>query len=155
MFTNDSVDANMEDDRTRVNSVLNSNGSVIWVEPVQYSVHCQTDTTHWPYDTQAGMLRLGSWMYNGNVLNLTTYNDEVSNRCSKCLRTSCLLKYCAWSCHQGDYVQTEGRVQGSQVGSVLRLSMYNNIVHNTEYMIHYLGQRSATGGPWTYLDLVH
>ncbi|XP_025412055.1 acetylcholine receptor subunit alpha-like 1 isoform X3 [Sipha flava] len=71
------VDANMEDDRTRVNSVLNSNGSVIWVEPVQYSVHCQTDTTHWPYDTQAGVLRLGSWMYNGNVLNLTTYNDEV------------------------------------------------------------------------------
>lgn len=67
----------MEDDRTRVNSVVNSSGSVIWVEPVQYSIHCQTDTTHWPHDTQTGVLRLGSWMYMGNVLNLTTDNDGV------------------------------------------------------------------------------
>ncbi|VVC36085.1 Hypothetical protein CINCED_3A019182 [Cinara cedri] len=71
------VDANMEDDRTRVNSVVNNTGSVIWVEPVQYNIHCQTDTTHWPHDTQTGVLRLGSWMYLGNVLNLTTDNDEV------------------------------------------------------------------------------
>lgn len=76
-FQSRSVDANMEDDRTRVNSVVNSSGSVIWVEPVQYSIHCQTDTTHWPHDTQTGVLRLGSWMYMGNVLNLTTDNDGV------------------------------------------------------------------------------
>jgi len=69
----------MDDDRTRVNSIVNSTGSVIWVEPVQYTIHCQTDTTYWPHDMQTGILRLGSWMYMGNVLNLTTDNGIVGD----------------------------------------------------------------------------
>lgn len=79
IYFNCSIDANMEDDRTHVNSVLNYNGSVIWVEPVQYSIHCQTDTTLWPHDMHYGVLRLGSWMYKGSLLNLTTDNSEVSD----------------------------------------------------------------------------
>lgn len=61
----------MEDDRTRVNSVLSRSGGVIWVEPVQYVIHCKTDTTNWPHDTQTGVLKLGSWLYLGRDLNLT------------------------------------------------------------------------------------
>ncbi|CAH1738479.1 unnamed protein product [Aphis gossypii] len=70
------VDANMEDDRTHVNSVVNRNGGVIWVEPVQYIIHCKTDTTNWPHDTQTGVLKLGSWLYLGRELNLTIDEDE-------------------------------------------------------------------------------
>lgn len=73
----------MEDDRTRFNSVVNSTGTVRSVEPVQYSVHCQIDTTHWPHDTQTGVLVLGSWMYSGNVLNLTTDVNGVGDPCTK------------------------------------------------------------------------
>ncbi|XP_060878818.1 acetylcholine receptor subunit alpha-like 1 isoform X2 [Metopolophium dirhodum] len=70
------VDANMEDDRTHVNSVLNRSGGVIWVEPVQYIIHCKTDTTNWPHDTQTGVLKLGSWLYLGRDLNLTIDEGE-------------------------------------------------------------------------------
>uniref|UniRef100_A0A2H8TWP4 Acetylcholine receptor subunit alpha-like 1 n=2 Tax=Melanaphis sacchari TaxID=742174 RepID=A0A2H8TWP4_9HEMI len=70
------VDANMEDDRTHVNSVVNRNGGVIWIEPVQYTIHCKTDTTNWPHDTQTGVLKLGSWLYLGRELNLTIDGDE-------------------------------------------------------------------------------
>lgn len=66
----------MEDDRTHVNSVVNRNGGVIWVEPVQYIIHCKTDTTNWPHDTQTGVLKLGSWLYLGRELNLTIDEDE-------------------------------------------------------------------------------
>lgn len=66
----------MEDDRTHVNSVVNRNGGVIWVEPVQYIIHCKTDTTNWPHDTQTGVLKLGSWLYLGKELNLTIDEDE-------------------------------------------------------------------------------
>lgn len=67
----------MEDDQTHVNSVVHSSGSVVWVQPVQYKIHCQMDLTNWPYDKQNGVLKLGSWTYSGNEMNLTTEYDSV------------------------------------------------------------------------------
>ncbi|XP_050442294.1 neuronal acetylcholine receptor subunit beta-2-like [Adelges cooleyi] len=66
-----------ETDQANNNCQVNYNGSVSCVQPVQYNVHCQTDMTYWPYDTQTAVLRMGSWMYNGAELNLTTDRNGV------------------------------------------------------------------------------
>jgi len=59
--------------------VVNRSGGVIWVEPVQYVIHCKTDTTNWPHDTQTGVLKLGSWLYLGRDLNLTIDEGKVGD----------------------------------------------------------------------------
>lgn len=57
--------------------LVNSTGNVLWVPPVQYKIHCRPDMTHWPHDTQTGLLKVGSWVYSDNDLNLINITHEV------------------------------------------------------------------------------
>ncbi|XP_063222311.1 acetylcholine receptor subunit alpha-type acr-16-like [Bacillus rossius redtenbacheri] len=47
-----------------------SSGSVLWVPPAQFLVFCDLNLRLWPFDTQACYLRLGSWTYDGNAIDL-------------------------------------------------------------------------------------
>lgn len=57
--------------------LVNSTGNVLWVPPVQYKIQCRPDMSHWPYDTQTGLLKVGSWVYSDNDLNLINTTHEV------------------------------------------------------------------------------
>ncbi|XP_026817838.1 acetylcholine receptor subunit alpha-like 1 [Rhopalosiphum maidis] len=58
-------------------SLVESTGDVMWVQPVQFKIHCQADMTHWPFDTQTGVLKVGSWVHSTNVINLTDTAHEI------------------------------------------------------------------------------
>lgn len=49
----------------------------MWVQPVKFRIHCQADMTNWPFDTQTGVLKIGSWVHSTNVINLTDTAHEV------------------------------------------------------------------------------
>nr|WHU51540.1 nicotinic acetylcholine receptor subunit alpha9 [Myzus persicae] len=70
------IEANtIVDGNTR--SIVFNTGDVLWVQPVQYRIYCRADMTHWPYDTQTGMLKIGSWVYSTNSINMTDTAHEI------------------------------------------------------------------------------
>ncbi|KAL4098274.1 hypothetical protein QTP88_022913 [Uroleucon formosanum] len=58
-------------------SLVHNTGDVLWVQPVVYRINCQADMTHWPYDTQTGLLIVGSWVYSTNAINITDSSHEI------------------------------------------------------------------------------
>lgn len=67
----------MDGNQVHTNSIVDHNGTVYWLEPMQYTIHCQTDLTNWPYDTPNGILTLGSWLYSASEMNVTAIYDDV------------------------------------------------------------------------------
>ncbi|KAL5239782.1 hypothetical protein ACI65C_007192, partial [Semiaphis heraclei] len=70
------IDANTEM-YEQAQSIVYHTGDVLWVPPVQYRVYCKADMTHWPYDTQTGVLKIGSWVYSTNMINMTDTAHEI------------------------------------------------------------------------------
>lgn len=58
--------------------ILYATGTVLWVPPSQYQVFCDLDLRSWPYDVQKCMVKVGSWTYSGNMINLQSEKPEVS-----------------------------------------------------------------------------
>nr|CAD7262373.1 unnamed protein product [Timema shepardi] len=46
------------------------NGNVLWVPPTQFLVFCELDLRLWPFDTQTCYMRLGSWTYDGDQVDI-------------------------------------------------------------------------------------
>ncbi|XP_027842863.1 acetylcholine receptor subunit alpha-like 1 [Aphis gossypii] len=70
------IDYNTIEDRYPL-SMVRSTGEVMWVQPVKFRIHCQADMTYWPFDTQTGVLKIGSWVHSTNVINLTDTAHEI------------------------------------------------------------------------------
>lgn len=70
------IDYNTIEDRYPL-SIVRSTGEVMWVQPVKFRIHCQADMTYWPFDTQTGVLKIGSWVHSMNVINLTDTAHEI------------------------------------------------------------------------------
>jgi len=47
-----------------------SNGSVIWVPPVRFITNCKMNLLQWPFDEQRCYIKIGSWTYNENEIDL-------------------------------------------------------------------------------------
>ncbi|CAH1406908.1 unnamed protein product [Nezara viridula] len=45
-------------------------GKVMWVPPTQFVVFCDMDLSKWPFDRHLCSLRLGSWTYSGDQVDL-------------------------------------------------------------------------------------
>ena len=60
----------MVDHYGNTHCLAHPDGTVIWVPPSQFTVFCDLDLTYWPYDKQTCMLRVGSWTYDGEQLDL-------------------------------------------------------------------------------------
>ncbi|XP_025412104.1 acetylcholine receptor subunit alpha-like 1 [Sipha flava] len=58
-------------ERGNTHAMINSTGHVLWVPPIRYRVHCKMDMARWPYDVHTGYLKVGSWVYNSKVINMT------------------------------------------------------------------------------------
>ncbi|KAF7493101.1 Neuronal acetylcholine receptor subunit alpha-10 [Sarcoptes scabiei] len=76
---------NNADDYTRgyMNSraIIESNGNVFWPPPTKFRSTCQVDVTYFPFDDQKCILKLGSWIYDGNNVNIEnrTQNVDLAN----------------------------------------------------------------------------
>ena len=55
---------------------LNHDGQITWFSPVVVELVCQYNVRYFPYDTQHCMVRLGSWVYNADEINL--FSKEVT-----------------------------------------------------------------------------
>ncbi|XP_015515817.2 acetylcholine receptor subunit alpha-like 2 isoform X1 [Neodiprion lecontei] len=58
--------------------IVSGDGTVLWVPPSQFMVFCDLDLRFWPFDTQVCFLRLGSWTFDGEQIDLQF--SEVENQ---------------------------------------------------------------------------
>nr|XP_018916351.1 PREDICTED: acetylcholine receptor subunit alpha-like 1 [Bemisia tabaci] len=65
-----SAHGNIIDYYGQTSTIVKSDGSVLWVPPSRFTVFCTLDLTYWPYDQQTCQLRLGSWSYDGNSIDV-------------------------------------------------------------------------------------
>lgn len=57
--------------------VVTPDGTVDWKPPSQLQSHCNLDLRYWPFDEQTCSIKMGSWTYDGDELNLTLMSDKV------------------------------------------------------------------------------
>lgn len=50
--------------------IVETNGNVLWVPPAMFKVFCESNLRFWPYDTHNCFLILGSWVNNGQEIDL-------------------------------------------------------------------------------------
>ncbi|XP_068085344.1 uncharacterized protein [Anabrus simplex] len=74
-----SATGNTIDHYASTHCLVYRNGEVLWVPPTQFIVFCDLDLRLWPFDTQTCYLRLGSWTYDGEQVDLQTdeYGAEI------------------------------------------------------------------------------
>ncbi|KAF4524650.1 hypothetical protein B566_EDAN013759 [Ephemera danica] len=57
--------------------IVHEDGTVLWVPPSQFRVFCDIDLRRWPYDEQTCTLRLGSWTYDGDQVDLQVDDNDA------------------------------------------------------------------------------
>ncbi|CAG7719305.1 unnamed protein product [Allacma fusca] len=55
------------------------NGSVIWVPPIKATAHCELNLKRWPHDTQTCEVKIGSWTYSEDEVNVTLADGPAVN----------------------------------------------------------------------------
>uniref|UniRef100_A0A182VID4 Neurotransmitter-gated ion-channel ligand-binding domain-containing protein n=1 Tax=Anopheles merus TaxID=30066 RepID=A0A182VID4_ANOME len=53
------------------NVLVYSEGKVLWVPPTEYHAFCELNMRLWPFDYQKCIVKIGSWTFDGYMLNLT------------------------------------------------------------------------------------
>ncbi|XP_053661833.1 acetylcholine receptor subunit alpha-like 1 [Anopheles marshallii] len=53
------------------NALVYSEGKVLWVPPTEYHAFCELNMRLWPFDYQKCFVKVGSWTFDGYMLNLT------------------------------------------------------------------------------------
>ena len=64
--------AKTEEDYSKVNVVLTSNGTVQAMLPGRYTSSCLVDMTMFPYDEQTCTLSFGPWAYNTKQVDMVS-----------------------------------------------------------------------------------
>lgn len=57
--------------------IVYSNGNIIWSRPGLLKSTCKFDLSYYPFDIQKCHMRFGSWVYNGNDLDLQIHNSKM------------------------------------------------------------------------------
>ena len=57
--------------------VIYEDGTVHWTPPTQFLALCDLDLRLWPFDTQNCHLRLGSWVYFGDQIDLQFFDSST------------------------------------------------------------------------------
>ncbi|CAG0884635.1 unnamed protein product [Darwinula stevensoni] len=66
----DEFDSSLHQQRSS-HAVVHSNGEVHFVPNLVFRTYCEGDLTHWPLDRQVCGIKFGSWVYDGNHVNLS------------------------------------------------------------------------------------
>ena len=56
------------------NVVIFSHGDVLWIPPAIYKSSCTIDVTYFPFDQQECKMKFGSWTFNGDQVQTSTYS---------------------------------------------------------------------------------
>ncbi|XP_043471113.1 acetylcholine receptor subunit alpha-like 1 isoform X1 [Leptopilina heterotoma] len=57
--------------------IVDDDGTVFWVPPAQFLAFCDLDLRLWPFDTQSCSLKLGSWTYSGDQIDLHLFKKPM------------------------------------------------------------------------------
>ncbi|XP_026464536.1 acetylcholine receptor subunit alpha-type acr-16-like [Ctenocephalides felis] len=60
-------------------AIVFNGGDVLWVPPSTFSAFCELDLTYWPYDTQHCRIKLGSWTYDANQLDIVLSTPDTTD----------------------------------------------------------------------------
>ncbi|KAH9513383.1 Neuronal acetylcholine receptor subunit alpha-10 [Bulinus truncatus] len=74
--------AHITDESVSTNVIVDSNGTIMWLQMVILKSSCEVDVKYFPFDTQHCVLEFASWTYDANSVNLMTLGSEsgdVSN----------------------------------------------------------------------------
>lgn len=55
--------------------VVRNNGSVLWVPPTHFRAFCSLDLHYWPFDTHECTLKLGSYVFDGDQIDIELFED--------------------------------------------------------------------------------
>ena len=62
----------------QVMAVLSYDGTVSWFPMVPYTFSCRMNLHYFPFDYQTCYIKLGSWIYHANMVNLKLQSDKVN-----------------------------------------------------------------------------
>ncbi|KAL7045518.1 hypothetical protein ACKWTF_002249 [Chironomus riparius] len=65
-----SAEAQIIDHFAKTNKIIYSNGDILWVPTAKFETYCNMDLKIWPFDEQKCEIKIGSWTYNSNQINL-------------------------------------------------------------------------------------
>lgn len=51
-------------------SLIYPAGTVLWVPPTKFQVFCDLDLRNWPNDEQKCMVKIGSWTFSSDILDM-------------------------------------------------------------------------------------
>jgi len=57
------------------NTIISSDGGVLWVPPARLSSRCELDRRNWPRDEASCLFKFGSWTHNGFMVNMSMYGN--------------------------------------------------------------------------------
>ncbi|XP_033226542.1 acetylcholine receptor subunit alpha-type acr-16-like isoform X2 [Belonocnema kinseyi] len=57
--------------------LVDDDGTVFWVPPTQFLAFCDLDLRLWPFDTHTCSLKLGSWTYSGDQIDLHLFKKPM------------------------------------------------------------------------------
>lgn len=74
-----SATGNSVDHYGNTNCIAHEDGNVLWVPPSIFHVFCELDFRKWPFDTQVCSMKIGSWSYDGQQIDLrySQHDPEV------------------------------------------------------------------------------
>uniref|UniRef100_A0A336MAL3 CSON014484 protein n=1 Tax=Culicoides sonorensis TaxID=179676 RepID=A0A336MAL3_CULSO len=110
----------------RTTCIVYSGGKVLWVPPSQFQTFCDLDLRNWPNDIQKCMIKVGSWTYSGNMINLQSEKPElqmiIENPEWEIIDTTSTRNVKLYECCTEPYVDIEYNVTIRR-----RSEMYNTI----------------------------
>jgi hypothetical protein len=72
-----SAEHNIVDHFAKTNKIAYPNGMVLWVPTAKIETYCKMNLVNWPFDKQTCIIKLGSWTYSGNDINLQLDNNRI------------------------------------------------------------------------------
>ncbi|KAH9283385.1 Acetylcholine receptor subunit beta-like 1 [Echinococcus granulosus] len=60
------------------NTILHSDGRVLWIPPAIFKTSCEIDVRYFPFDQQTCHMDLGSWTYTHNQVELQFYGNQTN-----------------------------------------------------------------------------
>lgn len=72
-----SAEHNIVDHFAKTNKILYNTGNVLWVPTAKIETYCKMNLVNWPFDKQTCIIKLGSWTYSGNQINLQLDSNRI------------------------------------------------------------------------------
>lgn len=97
------------------NALVYPDGNVMWIPPVSHRTLCRFDLRRWPYDENICFIKVGSWTFDGNVLDVQPMSNSTD--CAPCSLDTELAFQARKRTQPSDSCRTSGAVRSSKSSS--------------------------------------